>query len=46
MSGLSLREQLLQWAELPALKRIIVSHGTTIEEHPAQALRDLAASLA
>jgi len=42
----ALREQLLQWATLPALKRILVSHGAPIEEHPAQVLRDLAASLA
>ena len=40
-----LRGQLLRWAAIPSLKRIIVSHGTPIEEHPAQVLRELAASL-
>jgi len=41
----ALRAQLLQWAELDGLQRILVSHGVPIEEHPAQALRDLARSL-
>jgi hypothetical protein len=41
----ALRTQLLQWAELASLKRIVVSHGATIEDHPQQVLRDLAASL-
>jgi hypothetical protein len=41
----ALRAQLLQWAEIPSLKRIVVSHGATIEDEPRQALRDLAASL-
>ena len=41
----ALRAQLLQWAELPALKRIIVSHGATIDDNPRQVLRDLAGSL-
>jgi len=40
-----LRTQLLQWAELPSLDRIIVSHGDPIDIHPRRALRDLAASL-
>lgn len=41
----ALRAQLLQWAELDALKRILVSHGEPIEADPRQKLRDLAASL-
>jgi len=42
----ALRAQFLQWAELPTLKRILVSHGDTIDYQPAEALRDLAQSLA
>ena len=42
----ALRTQFLKWAELPALKRILVSHGEPIEEEPAEVLRDLAQSLA
>ena len=42
----ALRIQLLQWAELDSLKRILMSHGAPIEDHPGQALRALAASLA
>ena len=42
----TLRAQFLQWAELPTLKRILVSHGDTIDYQPAEALRDLAQSLA
>lgn len=41
----TLRGQLLRWAELPGLRRIIVSHGAPIEAHPAQVLRELAATL-
>ncbi len=41
----ALAAQLRSWAELPALKRILVSHGSAIEEDPAGALRALAASL-
>jgi len=41
----ALRAQLLQWADLDGLQRILVSHGAPIEEHPALALRDLARSL-
>ena len=41
-----LRAQLLEWAELPGLRRIIVSHGDPIEREPQRTLRDLAASLA
>jgi len=41
-----LRAQLLEWAELPGLRRIIVSHGDPIESEPQRTLRDLAASLA
>ena len=42
----ALRIQLLAWAELESLKRILVSHGSPIEDHPRRALRDLANSLA
>ena len=41
----ALRRQLLQWAELDSLKRILVSHGSPIEDHPAWRLRNLAGSL-
>jgi len=40
-----LRAQLLQWAELPSLDRILVSHGDPIDIEPRRTLRDLAASL-
>src|ERR1043166_3960 len=42
----ALRAQLLQWAEIETLKRILVSHGEPIAANPRQTLRDLAASLA
>jgi hypothetical protein len=42
----ALRAQLLQWAEMDSLKRILVSHGEPIEANPRQTLRDLAGSLA
>jgi hypothetical protein len=41
----ALRAQLLSWADLPFLKRILVSHGASIEADPSGALRRLAASL-
>lgn len=41
----ALRVQLMQWAEIESLKRILVSHGSPIEESPQQALRELARSL-
>lgn len=41
----ALRAQLLQWAEIASLKRILVSHGSPIEEDPRQTLRELASSL-
>ena len=41
----ALRTQLLQWAEIESLVRILVSHGSPIEENPCQVLRDLAGSL-
>ena len=40
-----LRGQLLEWAALPDLQRIIVSHGEAIEDDPASALRRLAGTL-
>jgi hypothetical protein len=42
----ALRGQLMQWAEIESLKRILVSHGLPIEENPRQILRSLASSLA
>ncbi|MDP9932822.1 hypothetical protein [Variovorax paradoxus] len=41
----ALRTQLLQWAEIDALVRVLVSHGSPIEENPRQVLRELAESL-
>lgn len=41
----ALRAQLLQWSEIDTLVRILVSHGSPIEDAPGQVLRDLAASL-
>lgn len=40
-----LRLQLIEWAAMPSLTRIIVSHGDIIEDDPRKVLRDLAASL-
>jgi hypothetical protein len=37
--------QLRRWAELPSLKRIVVSHGVTIDQNAPATLRKLAASL-
>jgi hypothetical protein len=37
--------QLRRWAELPSLKRIMVSHGVTIDQNAPAALHKLAASL-
>jgi hypothetical protein len=42
----ALRAQLLQWSQIDSLVRILVSHGSPIEDNPRQALRDLAQSLA
>ena len=42
----ALRQQLLQWADIATLKRIVVSHGAIIDEHPRQVLRELAGTLA
>jgi len=41
----ALRAQLLKWADIGSLRRILVSHGAPIEDNPRQVLRDLAASL-
>lgn len=35
----ALRGQLSEWAELPSLKTILVSHGDVIRENPRQTLR-------
>jgi hypothetical protein len=42
----ALRDQLLRWADIDSLKRILVSHGSPIVEGPRQTLRELANSLA
>lgn len=41
----ALAAQLRQWSDMPALKRILVSHGAIIEDDPRGVLRKLAASL-
>jgi len=41
----ALRTQLLLWAGIDTLVRILVSHGSPIEESPRQVLRELAESL-
>jgi hypothetical protein len=41
----ALRAQFLRWAGRETLRRILVSHGETIEQDPRGALRDLAAAL-
>jgi hypothetical protein len=41
----ALAKQLRHWAQLPSLKRILVSHGATIEHDPRGALHKLALSL-
>jgi hypothetical protein len=42
----ALREQLLRWAEIESLARILVSHGEPIAGDPRRTLRELADSLA
>jgi hypothetical protein len=41
-----LRQQFLDWAAIPDLKRIIMSHGEIIDDDPAAALRTLAGGMA
>lgn len=41
----ALRLQLIEWAAMPSLTRIIVSHGDIIEDNPRKVLRNLAESL-
>lgn len=41
----ALRQQLLDWSDLPGLRRIIVSHGEPISDDAPDALRKLAASI-
>jgi hypothetical protein len=41
----ALRAQLMDWSRIESLKRIIVSHGSAIEDNPRQVLWDLADSL-
>jgi hypothetical protein len=40
-----LRQQFLDWADIPDLRRVLVSHGEPIETDPASALRALAQTL-
>ena len=40
-----LRQQFLDWAAIPDLRRIIMSHGEPIESRPAAVLRELAGTL-
>lgn len=42
----ALRAQLLEWADMDSVRRILVSHGDVIEADARQTLRDLARSLA
>ena len=42
----ALRAQLLAWADDPALKHVLVSHGAAIEDQPGAALRAAAERLA
>lgn len=42
----ALREQLLLWAKDQSLRRILVSHGAVIDDHPRDTLMKLAESLA
>jgi len=44
-SKAQLRQQFLDWAAIPDLRRIIMSHGAPIESDPAAALRELADGL-
>lgn len=44
--GPALARQLRDWATLPGLKRIIVSHGDPIEDDPASVLREIAETYA
>ena len=44
-SKVQLRQQFLDWAAIPDLRRIVMSHAKPIEHGAAQALRDLAATL-
>ena len=41
----ALAAQLLRWAAIPTLRRVIVSHGEIISEDPRGALRELAVQL-
>jgi hypothetical protein len=41
----ALAAQFRRWADLPSLKRILVSHGSAILEDPPRVLRQLAAFL-
>ena len=41
----ALRDQLLRWADIASLRRVLVSHGSPIVDSPQQTLRELANSL-
>jgi hypothetical protein len=40
-----LGDQLMQWATIADLRRIVVSHGEIIDREPRQVLRELASAL-
>ena len=40
-----LGDQLMQWAAIADLRRIVVSHGEIIDREPRQVLRELASAL-
>jgi hypothetical protein len=42
---IGLHAQLLRWADIESLKRVLVSHGSPIEGNARQTLRELASSL-
>jgi len=42
----ALRAQFQQWAGIESLRRILVAHGSPIQEHPRETLDALATSLA
>jgi hypothetical protein len=42
----ALRAQFQAWSQLPNLKRVIISHGPIIEQHPEQVLERIAGEIA
>jgi len=41
----ALAAQLREWADMPTLKRVVVSHGEIIDRSPSQVLRSIASTL-